>query len=119
MKVNYSKSIPYNDDALDRLFKALSDRTRRAQLARLVKGPASISELAEPFDMSLPAASKHLKVLEKAKLVSCKKSGRVHYCQLQPEVLQNVEHWLTDYREFWNEKLDKLAQFVARESDDE
>lgn len=102
-----------NNENLDLIFKALSDQTRRAQLKRLAMGPASISELAEPFAMSLPAASKHIKVLERANLVSCKKSGRVHYCQLKTKALRDIDHWLGFYREFWEEKLDRLESFAA------
>jgi DNA-binding transcriptional ArsR family regulator len=115
-KMNTAK--PHNpeqltdDDHLDLIFKALADRTRRAQLKRLTQGLASVSELAEPFAMSLPAASKHLKVLERAKLVSTSKVGRVHYCQLQPGVLNNIDNWLNHYRQFWQNKLDRLAQMV-------
>ena len=105
-----------NEQQLDLIFKALSDSTRRAQLEQLKQGPASISDLAKPFAMSLPAASKHLKVLERANLVTTTKVGRVHYCELQPGTLTEVEHWLNHYRQFWQIQLDKLAHFVDQES---
>ena len=104
-----------NNENLDLIFKALSDQTRRAQLKRLAMGPASISELAEPFAMSLPAASKHIKVLERANLVSCKKSGRVHYCRLKTRTLTEIDSWLNFYREFWDDKLDRLESFAKEE----
>ena len=83
---------------LDLIFKALSDQTRRALLERLAQAPASISELAQPFAMSLPAASKHIKVLERANLISCRKSGRVHYCRIKPKALRKIDYWLDFYR---------------------
>ncbi len=108
-----------NEQQLDLIFKALSDSTRRAQLEQLKQGPASISELANPYAMSLPAASKHLKVLERANLVTTTKVGRVHYCQLQAGTLTEVEHWLNHYRQFWHNQLDKLAHFIEKENKEE
>ncbi len=87
-----------SDDQLDLVFHALADRTRRAQLSQLMKGTARVSDLAEPFDMSLPAASKHLRVLESAGLISRKVDGRVHHCALRAEPLKNIEQWLGQYR---------------------
>ncbi len=105
------------DDRLDDVFHALADRTRRALLARLAHGPAPVGELAAPFDMSLPAVSKHLRVLEQAGLVSREKDGRVHRCSLAAEPLREVEQWLASYRTFWDETLEALARFVEDDDD--
>ena len=99
---------------LDLLFGALSDPTRRALLSRLTQGPGTISELAAPFAMSLPALSRHIRVLEKAHLVRRQVEGRVHRCCLLPEALRDVEIWLDDYRIFWGSTLDSLARHVER-----
>jgi DNA-binding transcriptional ArsR family regulator len=100
------------EDRLDRVFHALGDRTRRALLARLSDGPAMITELAGPFAMSLPAVSKHLRVLESAGLVERTVQGRVHQCSLHAQSLIEVDTWLAFYRPFWADTLDALAQFV-------
>jgi len=97
---------------LDQVFHALSDRTRRALLARLEQSPASIGELAQPFAMSLPAVSKHLRVLESAGLVERVVDGRVHRCSFAPGPLRDIEAWLAHYRAFWTDQLDALADFV-------
>ncbi len=97
------------EDRLDLIFRALGDRTRRALLARLALGPAKITELAQPLDMSLPGASKHLRVLEKAGLVERSVDGRIHQCSLRAEPMQEIEAWLSEYRTFWNESLQSLA----------
>ncbi len=107
-----SKSTPSAPDRLDRVFQALSDRTRRALLARLAEGSATVSELARPFPMSLPAVSKHLRVLEAARLVVREVDGRLHRCSLAPAPLLDVEHWLEYYRSFWDETLDALGRYV-------
>src|SRR5262249_15630227 len=103
------------EDQLDRVFGALADRTRRALLARLAKRSAMVTELAAPFDMSLPAVSRHIRVLERARLVECAVDGRMHLCSLQPEPLKAVEGWLRHYRQFWTGTLDALARYVADE----
>lgn len=100
---------------LDQVFGALSDHTRRALLARLASGPAKITDLAEPFDMSLPAVSKHLKVLERAGLVERNIDGRVHRCSLNAAPLADAEAWLDYYRGFWQQNLDALAQYLEGE----
>lgn len=99
-------------DHLDLVFGALSNRTRRAVLAQLGQGPANISELAEPFKMSLPAVSKHLRVLERAGLVRRQVDGRVHRCTLEAGPLKDAEHWLAHYRVFWAQNLEALARHV-------
>jgi DNA-binding transcriptional ArsR family regulator len=101
------------DDRLDQVFHALADRTRRSLLRRLARGPAIVTELAQPFAMSLPAISKHLRVLEGARLVRREVDGRVHRCSLDPGALAEVEGWLRERREFWEQALDALASHVA------
>lgn len=96
------------------MFQALADRTRRALLARLMSGPAMVTELAAPFAMSLPAVSKHLRVLERAGLIAREVDGRVHRCSVEPERLREIEDWLHHYRCFWEQNLDALARYVER-----
>lgn len=98
------------DERLDLVFRALGDRTRRRLLARLADGPARVTELAQPFDISLPAIGKHLRVLERAGLVRRRIDGRVHHCSLSPVPLRDAEQWLSKYRRFWDETLDALAR---------
>ncbi len=112
-----AKDKPRDDDRLDRLFHALSDRTRRALIARLEKGSQTVTELAAPFAMSLPAVSKHLKVLERAELVTRTVDGRVHHCALFAEPLRDVEKWLDHYRAFWTDNLDELAKYIEADDD--
>jgi DNA-binding transcriptional ArsR family regulator len=103
--------------SLDTTFAALADPTRRAILARLVERDFAVGELAEPFDMSLPAVSKHLRVLERAGLVRRDKISRVVRCRLQAAPMQDAARWLDKYERFWNEKLDALDRyFAAQES---
>ena len=104
------------EDRLDRMFHALGDRTRRALLARLSDGPAMITELAGPFAMSLPAVSKHLRVLESAGLVERTVQRRVHQCSLHAQSLIEIESWLDFYRPFWADTLGALAEFVEDKS---
>jgi DNA-binding transcriptional ArsR family regulator len=105
------------DDRLDLVFHALSDRTRRALLARLAPGAAAITALAAPFAMTLPAVSKHIRVLERAGLVERSIDGRVHRCSLAAEPLRAVEHWLDHYRPFWEDTLQALADYAERDED--
>jgi DNA-binding transcriptional ArsR family regulator len=97
---------------LDATFAALADPTRRAILARLAAGEATVSELAQPLDMSLPAVSKHLGVLERAGLVSRRRSAQFRPCRLEPAPLEAAADWLARYQAFWDESLDRLAQHV-------
>jgi DNA-binding transcriptional ArsR family regulator len=106
------------EERLDLVFHALADRTRRALLRRLGRGPAMVTELAKPFSISLPAVSKHLRVLERAHLVSRRVDGRVHRCSLDPERLSEVEGWLRERRGFWEQTLDSLAAHTALEGAD-
>ncbi len=101
-----------HEDRLDALFHALGDRTRRALIARLAEKPAKITELAKPFDMSLPAVSRHIRVLEEAGLVSRCVDGRVHECSLSAGRLKSIDHWLDLYRHFWQSNLDSLARYA-------
>src|SRR5688572_8231404 len=107
-----STMVAAPDETLDRVFHALGDRTRRALLARLAAGPATVTELAAPFDMSLPAVSKHIRVLEAAGLVERTIEGRVHRCALDAAPLRDAVEWLAAYRTFWTGTLDALAAFV-------
>jgi DNA-binding transcriptional ArsR family regulator len=100
------------DDRLDRVFHALAHRTRRALLQRLSKGAARITDLAAPFDMSLPAVSRHLSVLEDAGLLRRSINGRVHVCALEAAAMATVEEWLSAHGAFWDQQLDQLAGFV-------
>jgi DNA-binding transcriptional ArsR family regulator len=103
------------EDRLDLVFRALADRTRRALLRSLAQGPAKVTDLADPFNMSLPAVSKHLKVLERARLLVRAVDGRVHRCSLGAEPLQEAEQWLSRYRPFWEETLDALGRYVEED----
>jgi len=99
-------------DRLSATFAALADPTRRAILARLALGETSVSTLAEPFEMSLPAISKHLKVLEKAGLIARGKDAQWRPCRLEPAALQDVDTWLDRYRHFWAASLDRLGDYL-------
>jgi DNA-binding transcriptional ArsR family regulator len=104
------------DAALDRTFAALSDPTRRAVVMRLAAEPdLSVSELAAPFSMSLPAVMKHLEVLSDAGLVARTKTGRVVACQLRTEPMRDAFEWLNAYEKFWSERLSSLAAFLEEE----
>jgi DNA-binding transcriptional ArsR family regulator len=104
---------------LDAVFGALADPTRRAILVRLTGGDVSTSELAEPFDMSLVAVSKHLSVLERAGLVERRKDGRVRRCRLVADPLRDAVHWMERYRVFWEGQFDRLATYLGEETEEE
>jgi DNA-binding transcriptional ArsR family regulator len=109
--------VKYQEPALDRTFAALSDATRRALLIRLADNESlSVSELAQPFSMSLPAVMKHLDVLGDAGLVTRTKSGRIVSCQLQAAPMEEAMHWLYRYQRFWTSQLDRLAAFVEEKT---
>lgn len=99
-------------DALSTTLAALADPTRRAILARLAKGERSVTELAEPFAMSLPAVSKHLKVLERAHLIERSREAQYRPCRLAPEPLKDVSSWLDQYRQHWEDRLDHLDAYL-------
>jgi len=105
------------DHNLDLIFRALGDKTRRELLSRLSEGSVMVTDLAKPFDMSLPAVGKHLRVLEKAGLVERAVNGRVHLCSLNALPLKDANEWLTYYQKFWGETLDSLTDYIAKESD--
>jgi DNA-binding transcriptional ArsR family regulator len=104
--------VKYTPRTLDKTFSALSDPTRRALLARLAEGDASVSELAAPFAMSLPAISKHLRVLEQAGLIERTKDGRVHRLRLVAQPLHDAAAWIAHYRHFWEQQLESLADYL-------
>jgi DNA-binding transcriptional ArsR family regulator len=109
--------VKYNDQTLDRTFAALGDPTRRALLARLGKRDSlSVSELAQPFSMSLPAVMKHLDVLSDAGLIARAKTGRTVACRLTAGPMEQAMDWLNRYQHFWSENLDRLAAFVEEDT---
>jgi DNA-binding transcriptional ArsR family regulator len=101
--------------ALDQMFQALSDPSRRGMLERLCKGPASVSDLAEPFKMSLPAVLQHLQVLQQSGLVKTEKVGRVRTCSVETKALRSVEQWISARRTMWEAHFDRLGVFLAAE----
>ncbi|HET9353211.1 MAG TPA: metalloregulator ArsR/SmtB family transcription factor [Sphingomicrobium sp.] len=104
---------------LDRAFQALADPARRGMLARLARGPASVSELAQPLEMSLPAVMQHLKALEDSGLIRSEKKGRVRTCRLNPGVLASAEQWLVDRRSEWEKRHDRFEEYVLEMKDKE
>lgn len=105
------------ENALNDVFGALSDQTRRAILDRLTQSPASMGELAQPFDMSLAAIGKHVRVLESAGLINRQVNGRVHMCILNAAAMNVADDWLNHYREYWIGSLDALADYVESSGD--
>ena len=101
-------------DQLTATFAALADPTRRAILSRLSKGERSVSELAEPFEMTLPAISKHLKVLEKAGLIERSRAAQYRPCKLNAKPLREAAQWVEQYRKFWDERFDRLDVYLAQ-----
>ena len=99
-------------DRLSATFAALADPTRRTILARLALGQTSVTELAEPFRMSLPAVSKHLKVLERAGLIARGREAQWRPCRLEPEALRDIDEWLESYRRLWSDRLDRLDTYL-------
>lgn len=102
-------------EQLDGIFQALADPTRRAILKRLGGGPAGVGELAKPFEMALPSFMKHITALEQSGLIRTAKSGRVRTCTLEKATFDLVEGWLSDQRQLWNERTDRLEAFVTRD----
>jgi DNA-binding transcriptional ArsR family regulator len=101
-----------DDQQLDETFAALANSTRRAILARLADGEASVNELAEPFDLTLPAVSKHIKVLERAGLVTRTQHAQYRPCQLAPEPLEAIARWSDHYRTIWEARFDRMDDYV-------
>jgi DNA-binding transcriptional ArsR family regulator len=106
--------VQYQQEGLDRAFAALADPTRRAILDRLGSGPATISELAEPFGMSLTGLKKHVRVLEEAELVTTEKVGRARQVSLGPQRLDDAQHWIEAYRQTLEDRLDRFGELVDR-----
>ena len=106
------KGVLNQSASLDAVFQALSDPTRRAMLDRLSRGPASVSELAEPLDISLPAVLQHLQVLEASGIVRSKKVGRVRTCRIHQKGLRTAEDWIAGRRATWERHLDRLGDFL-------
>ena len=102
---------------VDELFRALADPTRREMVERLSLGPVSVSQLAEPFEMSLSAVVQHLAILEESRLIRSEKVGRVRTCRLDPVALQKAEDWFSGQRALWEHRLDRLADYLAEGSD--
>ncbi|GII51915.1 transcriptional regulator [Planotetraspora thailandica] len=103
--------------SLDRIFQALADGTRRDIVGRLVRGPVSVSDLAEPLAMSLPAVMQHLQVLEACGLVRSEKVGRVRTCRIEPEALRAAEAWIVGQRTVWERRLDRFGDYLAEHSE--
>jgi DNA-binding transcriptional ArsR family regulator len=101
-----------HDTSLDLAFQALADGNRRAMLVQLVRGPASVSELAQPLDISLPAVMQHLSVLENSGLVRSEKVGRVRTCRIEPEALSLAEQWINQRRLEWEQHFDRLGAYL-------
>lgn len=110
----FNHMVEPNAAALDRVFHALADPTRRAMLRRLAAGECRVGELAEPFDMSFAAAAKHVKVLEEAGLLSRTVEGRAHRCRLEARALAEAERWIAWYQRFWMGRLDDLEAALLR-----
>jgi DNA-binding transcriptional ArsR family regulator len=103
--------------SLDRLFQALADPTRRVLVERLSRGPASVSALAKPLTISLPAVLQHLHVLEASGVVRSEKVGRVRTCRIEPAALRTVERWVAGRRATWERRLDRLGDYLAEQDD--
>lgn len=111
----FNRMVEQNATELDTIFHALGDATRRAMLRELAQGDRTVSQLAEPFEMSLAAASKHIKALENAGLISRDVQGRTHVCRLAAAPLAGAHDWLSFYERFWTERLDALDQLLRRD----
>ena len=110
--------LNHSAPTLDQMFHALADPGRRAMVERLSRGPASVSELAEPLAMSLSAVVQHLAVLEDSGLVSSRKLGRVRTCRIEPGALSLAEQWINERRIEWERRLDRLGEYLARTNDE-
>ncbi len=114
IKLNTETSYPMSSDRLNATFAALADPTRRAILARLASGEVSVTDLAEPFDMSLPAVTKHLNVLERAGLIRRGRDAQWRPCRLEATPLREVSDWVEHYRRFWEQSLDRLDDYLKK-----
>lgn len=113
MDAKPSRTMTQEMDSLSKTFAALADPTRRAILERLAKGEATVNELAEPFDISLPAISRHLKVLEDAKLITRGREAQWRPAKLDPEGLKEANAWIAEYKKFWEERFDRLDAYMS------
>lgn len=111
--------VNYDDEKIGIAFRAIGDPTRMAIVRRLTEGPKSVSELAQPFKMSLPAVSKHIAVLESAGLVFRRKTGRTYMCRLRADRLVDASAWLEQFRACWEKELDSLIRYLNREKSGE
>src|SRR6059036_3867872 len=110
----FNQMVKYTPDVLNRTFAALADPTRRRILGHLARGHKCVTHLARPHRMSLPAVSKHLRVLEKAGLLRRRRYGRVHEMQLEARPLKQAAQWIEEYRRFWEGSLDRLADYLEK-----
>jgi DNA-binding transcriptional ArsR family regulator len=110
--------LQYSAQPAEVVFHALSDANRRAMIDRLLDGPASVSELARPLGISLPAVVQHLHVLEGSGVVRSHKIGRVRTCEIEPQALSSAERWISERRAVWEARLDRLGEFLARPTDE-
>ena len=115
----FNQMVNNAQGSLDLTFAALADPTRRAMLERLARGALPVTALAEPFQVSLPAISKQLRVLERAGLVTQEKDGRVRWCRLEAEPMQHAAQWIEQYRRFWDRQLESLAGYLEDAALDE
>jgi DNA-binding transcriptional ArsR family regulator len=111
------KQVLNQSAPLDRVFQALADPSRRLMVERLTRGPASVSELAQPLEMSLAAVVQHVQVLEASGIVRSEKVGRVRTCTIDPAGLRTAEHWIAERRTSWEHRLDRLGGFLAERPD--
>ena len=114
----FNQMVKYHSGELNTTFGALADATRRGILEKLANGDSSVTKLAEPFNISLPAISKHLRVLERAGLLSQEKDGRVRRCRLDAGPMLEVSDWISRYRRFWELQLDSLASYLEKIQND-
>jgi DNA-binding transcriptional ArsR family regulator len=105
--------MPNHSASLDLMFHALGDPTRRAVVARLAQGPATVSDLAKPLAMALPSVMQHLKLLEESGLIRSEKIGRVRTCRIEPASMRMVEQWVIDRRATWERRFDRLGEYLA------
>ena len=115
----FNHMVKYQSGELDATFGALADATRRGILERLAGGESSVTKLAEPFNISLPAISKHLRVLERAGLLSQEKDGRVRRCRLDAGPMKEASDWISRYQRFWEQQLDSLASYLDQLQNDQ
>ena len=110
-----NQMVKYSSKMLNRTFAALADPTRRRILEHLALGDRCVTDLAKPYRMSLPAVSKHLRVLERAGLIRRQRRGRVHQLKLEAKPMQNAQQWIEEYRRFWEQNLDRLEDYLKQQ----